>query len=376
MKKIALLFIIITIATSTWAQSLSTVKGKTKDGKTVQVDYYHGAIEDYIETVKYSLVDELKAKVNQLQTESKDLRSKLDAANKRVKELENKAGMTNSAEISQLQAEIDSKEAQINSLNEEIQQLQSQLDTLSSTNRVNELKIKQLQDEIVEKDRQLATRNQAPKTHAVGAGQYIALEADLGRASLGNSIDEGWNQERGRNFQFALYYGTARLTNAIPLSLEAGLGIHKIGMAVFSEPHTYVKDATDIDGCAFQAQYTLGKSQETFSATYFTIPLRVCLGQPLKNNVSVYAKLGLTPSLKIGSAFEGSGKYTLKAYYESWHVTLEDIEELGLVSDQERYDAASAPTVKGFVLWGDVALGVYIPFGSSPVQMTAGVNIL
>lgn len=375
MKKIALLFIITTLAATTWAQNLSTVKGKTKDGKTFQVDYYHGAIEDYIENVKYSLVDELKAKVTQLQTESKDLRVKLDAANKRAKELEGKEETKNSKEVNQFQEEINNKEAQINGLNEKIKQLQSQIDTTSSANRLKELKIQQLQEEIAEKDRQLESREKTLKTQAVGAGPYIAFEAALGKTRLGNSVSEGWNQERGRSFQAALYYGTARLTSAMPLSLEAGLGIHKVSMAVARDSHTLMVDTKDIDGCPFQAQYSMGALQEAFSATYLTIPLRVCLGQPMKNNVSVYAKLGLTPSLKIGAAFEGNGKYTLKAYYERWHVTLEDIEELGLVSNQERYNATSAPTVKGFVLWGDVALGVYIPFGNLPLQMTAGVKI-
>ena len=82
MKKILLTIAITLLVTVAWAQSqLTTVRGKTKDGKTIKVEYYQGTVEDYVESVKYQLVDELQAKVADLQT-------KLDAANKQIKDFQ------------------------------------------------------------------------------------------------------------------------------------------------------------------------------------------------------------------------------------------------------------------------------------------------
>jgi len=61
MKKIFLVLFSLTLVTSTWAQTQrSTLRGKTKDGKTLTVQYYQGTVEDRIESVKYQLVDELQ----------------------------------------------------------------------------------------------------------------------------------------------------------------------------------------------------------------------------------------------------------------------------------------------------------------------------
>ena len=72
MKKLFLILIVTAITSTAWSQSqLSTVRGKTKDGKTVKVEYYQGAVEDVIKSVKYQLVDELQAEVTNLQNKLK-----------------------------------------------------------------------------------------------------------------------------------------------------------------------------------------------------------------------------------------------------------------------------------------------------------------
>lgn len=81
MKKILLTIAVTLLVTTAWSQSqLNTIRGKTKDGKTIKVEYYQGSVEDYVESVKYQLVDELQARVT-------DLQGKLDAANKQLKDL-------------------------------------------------------------------------------------------------------------------------------------------------------------------------------------------------------------------------------------------------------------------------------------------------
>ena len=82
MKKLFLILVMTATAATAFAQSqLSTVRGKTKEGKTIKVDYYQGTVEDVIQSVKYQLVDELQAEVKSLQNQTKTLQGKVDEAN-------------------------------------------------------------------------------------------------------------------------------------------------------------------------------------------------------------------------------------------------------------------------------------------------------
>ena len=135
----------------------------------------------------------------------------------------------------------------------------------------------------------------------------------------------------------------------------------------------FVISGDDNDGDPFKAHYSFNDLEEKLGLTYLDIPVRLCVSQPLKDRVTVYAKAGLTPSFKIGSSFKGSGTYTLEGYYPQWDVTLNDVDVLGFGSDLECYDAFQ-PEVKPFVLWGNLAFGAYVPFKESPVELNAGVK--
>ena len=88
MKKLVLIIAATIMTTAAWAQSqLQTVKGKTKDGKSINVQYYKGTAQDFIESVKYQLVDELKADNKSKQNSINDLQSQLNKANKRIDNL-------------------------------------------------------------------------------------------------------------------------------------------------------------------------------------------------------------------------------------------------------------------------------------------------
>lgn len=475
MKKLFLILLMTATVATAWAQSqLSTVRGKTKDGKTIKVDYYKGTVEDVIQSVKYQVVDELQTKVNGLQT-------KLDAANKQVKDLQKRlesCGDIN--EINRLKKQLTEKENTIKSLNKDINALNKQLadcgkgddqseliaelrkqitenaNTISSLNsrvvglnkdvvqlnkdkeelrkqldacggqtdcdevrkqltkqlegKENQIKslnvqiakdkrvidslkqlvvvvpddglIKELRKEIVSKDAQINQLNKDLETCRKGVNHVakpvptpvIGLEVGFGPAFPGSSVSEPWAKEIKSCLQADVYFGSARLSESFPVSVEAGLGIRKFGMAARLNEYATTLDAVDADGDSYKAIYAFDGLEESLSLTYFDIPIRLCFGQPAKERVTVYAKLGLTPSIKVASTFEGKGTYSLKGYYPQWDVTLENVEPLGFGSDMDCYEGVE-PEVGGFNLWGNLAFGAYVPFKGSPVVLNAGVKL-
>ena len=394
--------LVMTVMVSTvWAQSqLTTVRGKTKDGKTIKVEYYKGSAEDYVESVKYQLVDELQAKV-------KELQSKLDAVNK-----QKPSGSGNNAEIKRLNNEIDELNKSLDRLQDQLVNselnndsliavnagLQDQVQHLGNVTTVavssDNTELKRLRDSIVSKDasirrltnavakyekqvdnleKELAVASLSPTGYSRPT-PVIGLEIGLGPV-FARDVKEGWNKDINWVKKVDVYFGTAKLSSSFPISIEAGVGIRNFTLSATRNPYELTETATDADGDSFQAMYSFGKLQESLSLTYLDIPVRVCFGQPAKNHVSVYAKLGLTPSVKLADKFQGTGTYSLKGYYPQWDVTLENITELGFGSDLNYYADNQKVDVSGFVVWGNVSLGAYLPFGNAPLLFNAGLSL-
>jgi uncharacterized coiled-coil protein SlyX len=372
MKKLFLTLFAIVLFASAWAQSQrSTLRGKTKDGKTLTVQYYQGTVEDRIESVKYQLVDELQDEIKNLKNNIKDLQNRLDATNKEVKQLNKQLEKSsgNQDDISALNQQIAEK-------TEEITQLSGQLDSL-----VNELN--QAQEENNRLQAQLdslqavrITQNQ--KKSIPEKTPVIGMEAGLGTVLLGNSANGLWAKDIPLGTQFALYFGTARLSESLPISFEAGLGFRRFTMAAHLSQYEHCDGSfRDKDGDAYEAIYSFENLAEHLSMSYLDIPIRICIGQPLKDRVSVYAKLGITPSLNIGSPeIDGTGTYGVKGYYEKWDVTLENIPELGFVSNRDFYEENEVETeINKFNLWANVVVGAYMPFKNTPIVLNAGFKL-
>ena len=481
MKKLFLIFIMTATVATAWAQSqISTVRGKTKDGKTIKVDYYKGTVEDVIQSVKYQLVDELQAEVKNLQGNIKTLQTQLDDSKRQVKDLQNQLKNCGDAtEAQRLRNQLAEKEKQIKKLNEDIAELDNRIANLpqsdmskevaalrqqltekealvSSANkqvvklnadvvqlekdkeelnkqiaslrpkgddsevvrRLNErideknVQISQLNSQIArneqvidslrhnktvvvptDKDRQLKDlRNEITAKEATISDlrrdldncrkgivksvktPNIGLEVGFGPAFPGNSVAEPWAKEVKPCLQADVYFGTARLSESFPISLEAGLGFRKFGMAARLNEYNTTLDAVDADGDSYEAIYAFDGLEESLSLTYLDIPIRLCIGQPAKERVTAYVKLGVTPSIKMASSFEGKGKFSLKGYYPQWDVTLENVAPLGFGSDMDCYEGVE-PEVKGFNLWGNVAFGAYVPFKGSHIVLNAGVKL-
>lgn len=372
MKKAFLILIIAVIASPSWSQSLSTVRGKTKDGKSLHVTYYHGATEDYIESVNYQLIDELKANVAKLQADNKELQGKLDAANKRIKETEKNADRSANEQITNLQSQIEDNEGQIVQLNLDIKRLQLQLD---STATKADADYQRLQKTISEKDQHIIQLNmqqaQPKKAHYT---PVIGIEGSLGLIVPMNCFSDRWSETRKTNMKFDVYFGTSSLLKAFPLSIEGGAGLRTFSLGARQNAHTFTKSASDYDAIDYNAIYQYSDLWEDLDLTYVDIPVRICIGHPIKDQVTVYAKFGVTPSINIKSDYHASGTYTIKGHYPQWGIVLEDIEELGFVSQQE-YGKDEHPSISKFILWGNVALGANIPVGKIPLQMNAGISL-
>lgn len=374
MKKLLSVLAMIAIAVTAQAQSqLKTVRGKTKDGKSVVVRYYPGSYEDAIESVSYQVVDDLQANVKNLQNQIKTEQSKLNEANKQIKQLQHSLKQSDDqATIDSLKIEIEEKTRIIESANNQIDILNSRIRQVEGTNSSLRASLDSVQrrlDSIQKRKTGLKANLEQPKS-------IIGVEAGLGQVIYGKTMNEGWSHEPNFSKHIAVYYGTPQLAASFPISLEAGVGARFLSMTASRDALQMTLDnQEDVDQHAYQAEYQYSDLSEHLSLTYLDIPIRIRLGQPFRNGASVYAKIGVTPSILLGSNFTGTGTYTKKGYYEQWQVTFEDIPELGFVTDADCYAEDVNPETKQFVLWGNLSLGACVPFGKSPVQFQVGLGL-
>lgn len=386
MKKLFLILMMTGLAMTATAQSqLSTVRGKTKDGKSLKVQYYKGSVEDVIQSVSYQVVDELQAKTNKLQAD-------LDAAKKEIKNLKaSGSGGSNDSEVKALRKKVTDYEKEIKGLKKQVADLQKAGGGNVVIDTENDEALKEAQAMIAEKQKALDETNAViaacntkikemeqqinelkgavrPQASPVIGGTF-----GFGPVLIGKSAPDTWAKDVNWATLFEVYYGTGSLTPSFPISVEAGLGLRNFKMSASLAEYSAVFNTIDNDGDNYQAHYRYTNLEESLKLTYLDIPMRLCFSQPLKDRVTVYAKVGLTPSLKVGSKFNGAGTYELYGYYPQWDVTIENVEPLGFGDKMACYKDYT-PEVRSFMLWGNLALGAYVPFKNSPVELNAGVK--
>ncbi len=422
MKKTLLIFLMMAMTFGVLAQSqLNTIRGKTKDGKTIKIDYYKGSVEDYVESVKYQVVDELQSKVNDLQKEVvkanksvEDQKKTMAELNRRITELEQ--GRSDSSDTESFKKQVAAKEAEIQSLNgriailnEEIKKTNERIAVLNvqdaeqlkdgkasseldgslllSENKAlrdtlsnKEETIRRLNTSLTEADqrieqlgkeceRQIALAKETSRMSKPARAPVIGLSYAVGPAFVRSTdLDEIWTKAIRTGNVFQLYYGTPRLAENFSVLVEMGAGIRRFEAGIhFNACQKTFENQTDADGQTYTALYAFSDMQEVLSLTYFDIPVCVCLGQPAKDRIAAYLSLGLTTSIKVSSKFEGEGAYSLRGYYPQWDVTLENISELGFANDVKAYDGVH-PEFKSINLWANVAFGAYVPFGCLTVK--------
>ena len=354
MKKLILIIVTSIMATTAWAQTqqLITVKGKTKDGKSINVQYYKGNAQDYIESVKYQLVDELKTENKNKQNVINDLTSQLNKANKRIDNLNEQIKKSgNSGQNTELQEQLDQKQGEIDQLNEQLNQLNAQMNALREENE----KLKRQNDSIKAANLRLSqNKSRQPKSPVIG------VEFGMGSVLMSqSSLDSHWNKELTWNKQAAIYFGTDRLMQNFPLLIEAGIGFRSTPMAATMDKHQISHIDTDGDPCLLLIE----NLSEKLTANFLEVPIRVCFGQPNQNKVSVYGKVGVTPGYLISANLTNTD-YTRQGKYQEWNVTLQNINELGYFNnDGENTQKLEAENK--FALWANAIVGAYVPLSSS-----------
>ena len=356
MKKLVLIIAATIMTTAAWAQSqLQTVKGKTKDGKSINVQYYKGTAQDFIESVKYQLVDELKADNKSKQNSINDLQSQLNKANKRIDNLNDqlkKAG--NAGQVTVLNEQLTEKDNEIARLNEQLEQLNAQLKEKEAENN----KLRTQVDSLKRANIQLSLNKKRPAKHPV-----IGVEASMG--SVLYSLNNPWKKDLSWNKQAAVYFGTDRLTESLPLSIEAGIGFSSIPMAAHLVDLSEGDLMFDCDGTdQFIPKYNTSAYSEKLTMNCLEVPIRLCIGQPSTDKISVYGKIGVTPSLVLSSSLDKKGTYSISGFYKDWNVTFENIPELGFNSGLDETNNADTEE-KRFFLWGNATFGAYVPLSSS-----------
>jgi uncharacterized coiled-coil protein SlyX len=351
MKKIILIIATFLLVSTAWAQSqqLLSVKGKTRDGKSINVQYYKGTAQDLIESVKYQVVDELQADNKRKQNTINDLQSQLKQANRRISELEKMSNSGDDQQIDDLNNQLDEKESKIGQLNEQIDSLAEQLQIMRAENERLKKQINSMNKDNLRTSQQ-ESRSGSP---------VIGVEGSLGSIFLSNnSLNDPWKKTLSWNKQAAIYFGTGSLAEDFPISIEAGVGFRSLPMSAMLAYYENVE--MDADRCQYIAKYE--DVTEKLTMNCLEVPIRLCIGVPDKGEFGMYTKLGVTPSYILSSSLADA--YTKRGYYESWNVTFEDIEELGFFNNKQD-DASPVTAGRRFNLWGNAAFGAYLPLGSS-----------
>lgn len=355
MKKLFLITAAVILSTTAWAQSqLLKVTGKTKDNKRITVQYYKGTAQDRIESVTYELVDELKAENKSKQRTIDDLQYQLNKANKRIDNLnEQLKSSGNSGQITELQEQLGQKQSEIDQLNEQNSAVNAQLKEMQAENE----RLRRQLDSIENVNRLLSQKkNRQSKSPVIG------VEASMGSVFLSkNNLNNPWEKALSWNKQATIYFGTGRLADGLPLSIEAGVGFRSLPMKAKINDYQATQETYDCDNDMYQL--IIDNCLETLTVNCLEVPVRFCIGQPDNNKVSVYGKVGVTPSFILSGRLV-NGAYTRQGYYPGWNVTFENIEELDYFNNGGVDNQKVVPARK-FNLWGNVAFGAYVPLSSS-----------
>lgn len=380
------------------------------------------AKETEIDNLNKQLTAEQK-KVQNGEAQITELRGQISAKESEITTLKNDkeklqqqlaaADAGGDAEKAQLRQQITGLEAQLKSLNSTLTRKNDSINTLKvqlaqsegnkpavvvtnvSDTTINKRAYQRLRDSIATQDATIRSLNKSladcekrieslqRQVEACSKGEVvksvgshsIGVEGGFGPAFMLGKMDDGWSKDVKMAWGVDVYYGSPSFTEKFPISVEVGLGVGGMTFSAHRGAGTATIESVDADGDKYQAICDYSDMAEKQKLTYLNIPIRLCIGQPVRDRVTAYFKIGVTPSINVSSKFEGEGTYSLKGYYPQWDVTIEDVPELGFGSDFDSYADGLSPKIKKFVLWGNVAAGVYVPFGKSGLVFNGGVKL-
>lgn len=339
------------------------IKGKYK-GQKISLTATRTPQGDVVTSLSYELqtkleneVSELKRQKSSLEKEKKNLESELKKGNRgNCKDVEERLS-TCESKLSNAEDRLRTKESELESARKELSEIKIRLDNVKTTNRdtINKLlsEIKQL------------------KIIGNGGGfngNAIGLSAAFGIDFMSNSQTKSspWKRDVSAAQQFELTY-TWYFSKTKPVALRTGLGMTIArGDVSFVSLNDTLSGLIDMDGDVYDARYIYRNVEEKANVKYLDIPLLLHIGNNYINkSIQGWVDAGFRLSFKVASNIEGSGRYGLKGYYPEWNVEMSDVETLGYVSDANLYSDEQVYSMNVFVLWGQLAAGIYVPLGKS-----------
>ncbi|MFZ4398522.1 MAG: outer membrane beta-barrel protein [Bacteroidales bacterium] len=399
MKKIGLLVLLILVCIQIQAQEKNVI-GKYNKEKNIKITYIPGAKGDIISSILYEGT-ELKEKLNKLTTLESE-KVKLKNSNDQL--LIEKTNLQN--EIKLLKRPIVGGNNN-DSLNLIITKKEAEYKLLISENEKNikeintkEVEIKRLRDElnnninpgtttIKEKEKEIERLKKELEIRRVNPIKPNSEIDDYkkSKASVGFTIGSGkpylsgdlinnsiWQENNPLSKEFCISYETSQLSTSSPISLSIGLGLSSYKLkAHFSFLKETVNGQTDIDNDTYNAICLYSNVEENISLLYLNLPILFSYGIPRSNKMSLYGKIGITPSFNISNSFEGSGNYNISGYYPEWNVLIHDVDALNFSSSSSTYKNVDYKINK-FVLWGNISAGLYLPINGDSWMLKIGVK--
>lgn len=375
MKKIISIFVFSVLVFSCM-QAQVEIKGSYKGSQLyIRAQRMPGGGQDRIERLEYAPLTKLEQQVASLQKQVETLKKEQNATkaeNERLKRGQKSDNKTVSDSLLRVQQRLVQKERQLNDMRMEIENLKKELQKMQT---INDSTIAALENQI----EGLTLRTHQTKQVKQGQNSsFFSFGMELGTARFQNEYlkDNKWWRPVQLGVQQLQATYTYYPMEDLPIAIKTGIGfsMYHSKASYYSEGQMdTISQQEDIDGDLYDLIYTYQGVTEEVRLNYLEVPLLLHMGNSYgSQGVQAWCDLGLRFSLKVGKPrFYGSGTYSKSGYYEQWHVTISDVDELGFSSGSVE---GINMQVKGapFVVWGEVAAGVRIPLGDDRFSLGLG----
>lgn len=391
MKRLVFLLSLFLLAgfMRTYAQE-KTVKGEY-NGATVTIKYIPGD-PDYIKKIDYvdKLIEDLKKSSGKLQglqrkfTWIGDSINKLhkaleDSLSSRIRNLEKNSNNPSAISLKNKERIISDSLNKVyktkeDSLKGRIKILETTLAASAGPGRKNLDEITYLRkrnfslyDSIQEANKMIKYLKSLPRPgqHMVDrSGISLALTYGIGMPLFTNSLinNKIWDKSRSLSQHNGNIAVEIPIKQSSPFAFEAGLGFTYTTLkARFTYFNETINNLVDPYSAKYNAVCSYKNVEEDVTMMSVNLgPISISYGRPRCNRISGYGKLGVTFSYNFQRTFKGTGRYDISGYFPEWNITIHDVPELNFNSDGSCYDKVDVSDNQ-FVLWGNIAGGVFVP---------------
>lgn len=353
-----LLVLFLSLITEISAQEVK-IKGKY-NGQKIEVTATRTPQGDFVTKLSYAPLSKLEGEVKDLKSQVKKLESEKKKLEEQKKKGQTDGGLADKLAdcnrvLQSANQTLSEKEVEIKRLNESLSAVQSEVERTKSVNRDT---IRTLMNRIDKLE--LAASGKGYNRNGIGLGACIGFDI-MGNEQTRRDL---WSRGIASAQQFELTY-THYFSKTKPVAIKVGAGFCMYrGSASFRGLMDTVVGLIDIDGDNYDGRYSYSDVSEKVNIKYLDIPLLLHIGNDYERMpVQGWFEAGLRMSFNVSTKVTGSGKYTLKGYYPAWNVEMENVAELGYVSNQNIYAEKPDYSINMFVLWGQVSAGIYVPIG-------------